>query len=239
MNSDSACSVSSLAMAELMAAVALSMVTVAGCRSTRSGDSGAANSESVTVVLNDPDPCVDRFEHFWVTVSDVRASTRSSTSPAGPGFVDFTPGLKAAPKQIDLLGPVTACFPSEVGTASGAAPGNYIEVRVSFLPNGSSVEHVAPIANECRAAGADVFNCVVDSSGGYHRLNLPPDVREGIELSPSHLLCGRLSIAAREAVDVGLFLNSCASVGTPNPDGSFDLKPVLWAWTKASAPPGQ
>lgn len=206
-----------------------------GCRSAPHPSEGrATDSAAVTVELSDPDPCTDRFQHLWLTISDVKASTSSSSSGSRAAFVDFTPNLTSAPRQLDLLGPVTTCFPPDIGTAPAAAAGDYADLRVSFVLNDESTA-VAPAVNECHAAGPRVFNCVVDAGGTLHRLNLPAEAKDGIKISPTQLRCGGVRLRAGEPFEIGIYVNSCASLGNTNPDGSIDMKPIIWGWAQSKA----
>src|SRR5438876_11874139 len=58
-----------------------------------SGSSGSV----ATHVRSTSGTCSTSYQHIWVTVNDVKAHM------SGKGWQDLTPGLSAAPIQIDLL----------------------------------------------------------------------------------------------------------------------------------------
>src|SRR5579863_10500342 len=67
------------------------------------GGGGPTTSGTVTTNLSDPPSCKATLEHVWVTVADLKAHLNPDAGGGDPGFVDLTPALASAPKQIDLL----------------------------------------------------------------------------------------------------------------------------------------
>jgi hypothetical protein len=114
------------------------------------------------------------------------------------------------------------------------APLTYQQVMVSLLDNAALPAGVnAPDPNECRTAGDNIYNCVVDSKGTVKALKMPQDAASGMKVPPGQIACGGLPIASGEDADVDLYFNSCASV--VEAAGAFTLKPVIWARTRPHA----
>src|SRR5260370_42356745 len=86
-----------------------------------SGSSGSV----ATHVRTSGAVCSTSYQHIWVTVNDVTAHM------SGKGWQDVTPGLSAAPIQIDLLAEApTDCFLATLGVTSGLPAGKYQQMRI-------------------------------------------------------------------------------------------------------------
>src|SRR5712692_10361227 len=94
---------------------------VPGSSFATSGRSGSV----ATHVRNSGAVCSTTYQHIWVTVNDVKAHM------SGKGWQDLTPGLSAAPIQIDLLAEApTDCFLATLGVTSGLPAGKYQQIRI-------------------------------------------------------------------------------------------------------------
>ena len=81
-------------------------LVVASC--TSGNVSTASGMGTVSVTISDPATCQSPngpFSHVYVTITDVQANISSTASSTDSSWVDLTPNLPKAPKQIDLLGP--------------------------------------------------------------------------------------------------------------------------------------
>src|SRR5258708_11927348 len=86
-----------------------------------SGSSGSV----ATHVRSTSGTCATSYQHIYVTVNDVTAHM------SGKGWQDLTPGLSAAPIQIDLLAAApTDCFLATLGVTSGLPAGKYQQIRI-------------------------------------------------------------------------------------------------------------
>ena len=79
-----------------------------GCNSASNTSTITSQVTTVKTTISDPAACQapnGQYEHVYVTVTDVQASTNGDAGPGDSSFVDLTPTLKSgAPMQIDLLG---------------------------------------------------------------------------------------------------------------------------------------
>src|SRR5579872_5810809 len=79
---------------------------VAACSSVN-GTLTTSGMSTVNVMISDPATCATPngpFSHVYVTITDVSANVSSTAGDNDSGWVDLTPSLKNAPKQVDLLG---------------------------------------------------------------------------------------------------------------------------------------
>jgi len=76
---------------------------------------------AISTMISDPATCATPngpFSHVYVTITDVKAHTSSTANDSDSGWVDLTPNLKNAPKQVDLLGLANnQCFLASLGDA--------------------------------------------------------------------------------------------------------------------------
>lgn len=180
---------------------------------------------TVNVSLSDPTTCespAGPYQSVWVTIVDVKIHTSSSAGDNDPGWIDLTPTLKDAPKQVDLLGQAsTACFLAQLGSAS-LAPGNYQQIRVILAPNTATVA-----GNKCGTAGA---NCVVLAADPLNpkTLLLSSEATTGIKIPSGQLAGGQFTIGSGQTKDLNIDFDACASI-LQQQNGSYRLKPVLHA----------
>lgn len=185
-----------------------------------------ATTANATITLSDPATCAGtagRFAHVYVTVTDVRVHTSDSAGPTDSGWQDLTPGLAAAPKQIDLLGQANnQCFLATLGATTQLQPGTYQQIRLILADNTATISN-----NACAAAGA--VNCVVlNSTSTPKPLLLSSESKTGIKIPSGQISSGKFTIAAGETKDLNLDFDTCASI-VQEGNGQYRLKPVLHA----------
>ncbi len=178
---------------------------------------------NATVMLSDPATCMapnGPYEHVYVTITDVKASTNASAGDNDPSFIDLTPGLASAPKQIDLLAQATnQCFLASLGATQELPPGNYQQIRIILASNSANIP-----ANACNGS----TNCVVTSDGKIHPLLLSSESNTGIKIPSGQIASGGFNIAAGQTKDLDIDFNTCISI-VQEGNGQFRLKPVLRA----------
>jgi hypothetical protein len=201
-------------------------VLAAGCGG---GTSSTPSSGSFTTQLSDPNnQCTNKYSHVYVTISDVQASTSGS---GNSGFVDITPGLSAAPIQVDLLAaPNAECFLAELGVASGLPPGDYQQIRIILVANNASGITLAHgETNQCGGSSGP-WNCVFETgSTTSNELSLPSEAQTGIKIPPGQISGGKISLSSGQSVDIDIDFNACTSVVQAGSSGKFLLKPTLRA----------
>lgn len=185
----------------------------------------------VTVTFSDPPTCnaptTGVYKSIFVTIADVQIHTSATAGNNDPGWVDLTPNLKSAPKQIDLLAPPPlGCFLATLGTA-GIPPGTYQQIRLVLTDSTAGLT-----SNACATGQA---NCVALTSDAL--LNPPPSPRPlllssqdktGIKIPPGQIAGGKFTIGDGESKDLNINLDGCASVVVvAQGNGQFRLKPVL------------
>src|SRR6185312_7059736 len=199
--------------------VGLVAAMVVGCSSNVT--SNEVGTGMVAVQMSDPATCQapsGPFAHVYVTISDVVAHTSSTASASDSGWVDLTPNLAKAPKQIDLLGPVTnGCFLAQLGDPLEIQAGTYQQFRV-ILTN------TAPATNAC-GSGA---NCVVLTGGGISALELSSETQTGIKIPSGQIANGGFTVTAGQTKDLDIDFNTCVSI-VQEGNGTYRLKPVLHA----------
>jgi Domain of unknown function (DUF4382) len=203
---------------------------LAACSSTNStsgtgGNSGAASGmASVNLHISDPATCeapAGPFSHVYVTITDVQVSTSSSAGANDSGWVDLTPHLSSAPKQIDLLGQANnQCFLADLGDALQLQPGSYQQIRLILAPDGTSISN--------NACGSDA-NCVVlAADNSVHDLLLSSEAKTGIKIPSGQIAGGEFTIAAGQTMDLDIDFSTCESI-VQEGNGKYRLKPVLHA----------
>lgn len=205
----------------LFLAVATFIVACGGSTSTTSSGSGMGTA---TVSLSDPATCAGPsgpYSHVYVTITDVQANTSATASATDSGWVDLTPKLSSAPKQIDLLGQANnQCFLATLGDAQQLQAGNYQQIRLILASNSATITN-----NLCGNAA----NCVVLSSdSSVHALQLSSEAQTGIKIPSGQIASGGFSIAAGQTKDLNIDFDTCSSIVVQG-NGQYRLKPVLHA----------
>ena len=185
-----------------------------------------ANGATVSIVISDPAACRTPggpFSHVYVTIADVQASTNPDAPANDPSFVDLTPGLSAAPQQVDLLGQANSnCFLASLGVGQQVAAGNYQQVRIYLAPD----SRASSVANN--ACGASYANCLVRTDNSLHDLVLPAAASQGIELAANHIINGSIAINAGNQPYIDLNLDVCSSI-LATADGQYEFNPIVHA----------
>lgn len=189
-----------------------------------SGTSSSPNAAgTANVMLSDPATCQapnGPFAHVYVTITDVTASTNANAADGDSSFVDLTPGLTAAPKQIDLLGQANnQCFLASLGATQQLQTGNYQQIRVLLADNSASFAN-----NVCNGSA----NCVVLNDGTIAPLQLSSESKTGIKIPSGQIASGQFTIAAGQTKDLDIDFNTCVSI-VQEGNGKYRLKPVLHA----------
>ncbi len=197
-------------------------IVVAACSSGSGSTSSGAST--VNVMLSDPATCQapdGPYSHVYVTVTDVQANTSATASATASGWVDLTPGLSTAPKQIDLLGQANnQCFLASLGDNMQLQAGNYQQIRLMLASNSASVSN-----NACGSAA----NCVVLSAdGSVHALQLSSEAQTGIKIPSGQIASGGFNISSGQTKDLDIDFNTCDSIVVQG-NGQYRLKPVLHA----------
>ena len=197
---------------------------IAGCgKGASSSSTVTASTSHSTVVLSDPATCMapsGPFAHVYVTITDVKASVNASAGDNDTSFVDLTPGLSSAPRQIDLLGQANnQCFLASLGDNLQLQPGSYQQIRMILADNSSSVS-----GNACSGSA----NCVVLTDGSVHTLELSSESKTGIKIPSGQIASGAFNIAAGDTKDLDIDFNTCVSI-VQEGNGKYRLKPVLHA----------
>ncbi len=191
---------------------------------SNSASSTASSMGMVSTSLSDPATCAapdGQFSHVYVTITDVQANTSATASSSDNGWVDLTPNLSNAPKQVDLLGQANnQCFLASLGDNVQLQAGSYQQIRLILANNSLSLS-----GNACGSAA----NCVVlTSDGSVHALQLSSEAQTGIKIPSGQIASGGLNIKAGQTADLDIDFNTCASI-VEQGNGQFRLKPVLHA----------
>jgi hypothetical protein len=178
---------------------------------------------TANVRLSDPATCQapsGPFSHVYVTITDVKASVNPNAGDTDSSWVDLTPGLSSAPKQIDLLGqPNNQCFLASLGSTSQLQAGSYQQIRIMLADNSAAVTN-----NNCTGAA----NCVVLNGGGNYPLQLSSESKTGIKIPSGQIANGSFTISAGQTKDLDVDFNTCISI-VQEGNGKYRLKPVLHA----------
>jgi hypothetical protein len=174
-------------------------------------------------MLSDPATCQapsGPFAHVYVTITDVKASVNASAGDNDSSFVDLTPDLAKAPKQIDLLGQANnQCFLASLGATTQLQAGKYQQIRIILADNSTTLS-----GNNCQGAA----NCVVLTAGGNYPLQLSSESKTGIKIPSGQIANGGFTIAAGQTKDLDIDFNTCISI-VQEGNGKYRLKPVLHA----------
>ena len=208
-------------------ALTASVIFLAACGGggSVSGSSGPTMG-TVMTHFSDPPTCSSSsggtYSHIYVTVTDVLVHQSATASSTDAGWVDLAPGLKSAPKQIDLLGPAASqCFLANLG-AQQILAGSYQQIRVILLANNMASQ---VSGNQC---GSNAANCVVLADNSVHTLQLSSEAQTGIKIPSGQIAGGRFTVPAGGTVDLNIDFDGCASIVVTG-SGQFRLKPVLHA----------
>ncbi|HEY5255963.1 MAG TPA: DUF4382 domain-containing protein, partial [Acidobacteriaceae bacterium] len=184
------------------------------------------NGAAVTIVLSDPAACKTSggpFTHVYITIADVQASTNADAPANDPSFVDLTPGLSAAPQQVDLMGQANShCFLASLGVGQEVTAGNYQQVRIFLAPDSQA----SRVSNN--ACGASYANCLVRTDNSLHDLVLPAAASQGIALAANHIVNGSIAFNAGDQPYVDLNFDVCSSI-LATADGQYEFNPIAHA----------
>ncbi len=193
-----------------------------------SSSSGSSTSSMglVTISLSDPPTCKapnGSFSHVYVTIRDVKVNVSSTADDTSSDWIDLTPDLKNAPKQVDLLGIANnSCLLATLGAQVTLPPGTYRQIRI-YLSDSSDASKLTN--NQC--AGNDV-NCVIFTNGSERPLLLSSESRTGIKIPADQIANGGFTIGAGDVKDLVLDFDACASLVMQG-NGGVRLKPVMHA----------
>ncbi len=203
--------------------LAIAALVVAAC-SSMSG-TVTTGMATVTTMISDPATCQapdGPYAHVYVTITDVKAHTSSSAGESDSGWVDLTPNLAQAPKQIDLLGQANnQCFLASLGDAQQLQAGTYQQIRIILADNSLSISN-----NAC----GNSANCIMltSSPSTPHELLLSSEAKTGLKIPSGQIASGGFKIAAGETKDLDIDFNTCSSIVREG-NGKYRLKPVLHA----------
>jgi hypothetical protein len=199
-------------------------LVLAACGGSSSSGGTSSQMATVNTHLSDPATCAaptGPFSHVYVTITDVQANVNGTAGASDSGWVDLTPNLKSAPKQIDLLGQANnQCFLATLGDSQQLQAGNYQQIRLILAADGTSIS-----GNLCGNAA----NCVtLASDSSVHPLALSSEAKTGIKISSGQIGGGGFNIAAGQTKDLDIDFSTCESI-VQEGNGQYRLKPVLHA----------
>src|SRR5579875_500733 len=204
-------------------------------------------TSGLRVGVSDTTPaCSAQYQHVYVTIADVDLAQSSpsggSTAAAAAinGGTSITPGLSAAPKQVDLFAPTTAsnqCLAQVLGTTGTIAAGAYNRMFVVLMPNSAPSPGVSPPSpNACASLVRNVFNCVQTANGAFEAKVLRTDVSTtGIALSQSKIANGALVLQESNNSTVDVDFDTCQSL-IPLSSNQLAMKPAVRAGLLSSDP---
>ena len=197
---------------------------IAAC-SSMTGNLTTSGMATVNTMVSDPATCATPngpFSHIYVTITDVKVHMSSSAGPNDSGWVDLTPSLKNAPKQVDLLGLANnQCFLASLGDSQQLQAGTYQQIRIILASDSTSIS-----SNSCGNGAANCVELSKDSS--FHTLNLSSEDQTGIKIPPGQMAGGGLTVAAGKTTDLDIDFQTCQSIVLEG-NGQYRLKPVLHA----------
>ena len=199
-------------------------IFVAACSSSMNGNLSSGMA-TVTTMISDPATCATPngpFSHVFVTITDVQANMSSSAGNNDSSWVDLTPSLKNAPKQVDLLGLANnQCFLASLGDSQQLQAGTYQQIRVILAADSTGLS-----SNACGNGSANCIQLSSDSS--FHTLNLSSEAQTGIKIPASQIAGGGLTVKAGQTTDLDIDFLTCQSI-VQEGNGQYRLKPVLHA----------
>ena len=203
--------------------LAVAALYIAACSSMNGTVSNGMGT--VSVMVSDPATCATPngpFSHVYVTITDVKAHVSSTAGANDSGWVDLTPNLKTAPKQVDLLGLASnQCFLATLGDAQQLQAGTYQQIRIILASDSTGLT-----TNSCGNGAANCLQLSSDSS--FHTLNLSSEDQTGIKIPASHIAGGGLKVEAGKTTDLDIDFQTCQSI-LKEGNGQYRLKPVLRA----------
>src|SRR6185503_6309773 len=204
--------------------LAIAALFVAAC-SSMNGTVTPSGMAKINVMVSDPATCATPngpYSHVYVTITDVQAHVSTSAGPNDSGWVDLTPSLKTAPRQVDLLGLAgNQCFLATLGDSQQLQAGTYQQIRVILASDSTSI-----IGNRGTNGSANCVQLSKDSS--VHTLNLSSEAQTGIKIPASQIAGGGLTVAAGKTTDLDIDFQTCQSI-VKEGNGQYRLKPVLHA----------
>jgi len=217
----------------VLVALAVTGAIVVGCgngltspvTSTATSSSTTSSSTAkVSLKLSDPATCMapsGPYAHVYITISDIKAHSNANAGDSDAGWVDLTPGLSAAPQQVDLLGLAdNQCFLGTLGAAAELQPGNYQQIRVILADN---ITVVQGKSDGCSSWA----NCLVLNDGSEYPLELSSEAKTGIKIPLGQIANGGFNVAAGQTKDLDIDFDTCASIVQEG--NKYRLKPVLHA----------
>ena len=227
-------------------AIAAAIVISCGGRFSATSNNGMG---TLSVSVSDPPSCAapagaaaapaGTFNSVFITIRSIQAHTSGTADASSPGWQELAPQLVSAPRQVDLLhlpatGNGVQCLLEQLGSTTLPA-GDYQQIRLILLANAATSS--PPASNACSTLGGDVFNCVVDTSGTAHTLDLSSEATTGLKIPPGQVMGGPIHVAAGQSVDLNIDFNTCASL-IQEGSGAFRLKPTLTAGVVSTVPGG-
>ena len=212
-----------LAVVIAVCCLTVTALFIVACSSMSGTVSGG--TAKINVMVSDPATCATPngpFSHVYVTISDVQANVSSSAGSNDSGWVDLTPSLKTAPKQVDLLGLANnQCFLASLGDTQQLQAGTYQQIRIILASDSTGIT-----TNACGNGAANCVQLSKDSS--FHTLNLSSEDQTGIKIPASHIAGGGLTVEAGKTTDLDIDFQTCQSI-LKQGNGQYRLKPVLRA----------
>lgn len=204
--------------------IGIAALVLTAC-SRMSGSVQTSGMATVATMISDPATCATPngpFSHVFVTITDVKAHTSSTAGPNDSGWVDLTPNLANAPKQVDLLGLANnQCFLVSLGDPQQLQAGTYQQIRIILASDSTAIS-----SNSCGNGAANCVELSKDSS--FHTLNLSSEDKTGIKIPPGQMAGGGLIVAAGKTTDLDIDFQTCQSI-VQEGNGQYRLKPVLHA----------
>ena len=226
-----------------------------------SSNSPAPGVGTSVVSVSDPPSCTN-LSSVFVTIADVSGHTSTSADVTSPGWQTLVASLgssggKTNAVQVDLLHlPQTGqCLLAQLGSNSSLPVGDYQQIRLKLLGNGTdpaTVNLLTPnpaiggvqtsSTNACAVLGSNVWNCVAlptstppagcaqttlnGNSVALCPLQLPSEAQTGLKIPPGQIEGGPIHVAQGQSVDIDLDFDACRSV-LQTGAGNFLLKPAL------------
>ena len=214
----------SLSILSFVALCVVALILAACSSSTITRTPAGSGLATVAVRISDPATCQTPsgpFAHVYVTITDVKANVSSTAGDNDSGWVDLTPNLSKAPRQVDLLGQAdNKCFLATLGDAQQLQPGNYQQIRLILASDNAGV------SNDACGGSA---NCVVlASDSSVHTLQLSSEAKTGLKIPSGQIASGGFTVGAGQTKDLDIDFITCQSI-VHEGNGKYRLKPVLHA----------